>query len=164
MPKTLDSISFIELLPQSMARDAGIAAAAAGLDAELKRVAGDLHLVELYARIDTLPEAVIDELAWQLSVDVWLPGLELERKRALVKTSIAWHRRKGTPWAVRTLLGFLGVEAVVVSCAQAKGRLGRGRRGDVGRPAPGRLLATLAVALRRGRAVHGALGAIRRAR
>ena len=61
-----------------------------------------------------MPEAVIDLLAWQWHVDFYepfKPNLSLQTKRELVKSSIRWHRKKGTPWAVKEILRQLGFKA-----------------------------------------------------
>ena len=42
----------------------------------------------------------MDLLAWQLHVDFWDPDASLTVKRDIIKNSIPWHRRKGTPSAV----------------------------------------------------------------
>ncbi len=56
----------------------------------------------------TCPESHLPWLAWALSVDVWDDAWPTERKRATVAGSIAWHRKKGTPWAVEQALAGAG--------------------------------------------------------
>ena len=51
-------------------------------------------------RLDELPEEIVDELAWQYHVDFYDYSADIEKKRALVRQAIAWHKRKGTPAAV----------------------------------------------------------------
>jgi len=75
------------------------------LDPELQKITLAISETLLMTRIDELPEAVIDLLAWQLHVDFYEPlGLDLDRKRALVKNSLMWHRYKGTKYAVESML------------------------------------------------------------
>lgn len=56
----------------------------------------------------TCPESHLPWLAWALSVDFWDDEWPLQRKRDVVAGSIAWHRKKGTPWAVEQMLAAAG--------------------------------------------------------
>ena len=47
-------------------------------------------------------------IAWGLHLDFWRDDLPEEIKRSLILSSFAWHRKKGTLWAIRTMLGYLG--------------------------------------------------------
>lgn len=100
MIKDVHSLSLLDILPDNLLADKQVAAAAQALDAELQAVTEAtieaLHL----PRLDELPEPVIDLLAWQWHVDFYEPGMDITTKRAMVKQSIDWHRRKGTPSAV----------------------------------------------------------------
>lgn len=56
----------------------------------------------------TCPESHLPWLAWALSVDFWDDDWPLQRKRDVIAGSIAWHRKKGTPWAVEQMLAAAG--------------------------------------------------------
>lgn len=115
MPKKLSDISFFELLPGSIKKDPGISAAAASLDFEIQAVNSALEVPGLLSRLDELPEEALGLLAWQFHVDFWDDNSTPEIKRGLIKDSIAWHKYKGTPWAVRQLLdkaGFSDAELI----------------------------------------------------
>lgn len=56
----------------------------------------------------TCPPSLLPWLAWALSVDEWDSQWPDERKRNAVLQSIALHRKKGTPWAVKTALAAIG--------------------------------------------------------
>lgn len=120
MAKTLAEVNILDLLPQSIAQDSQFQAASTALDTQLQSVQSVVRNVLLYARLDELEDTVLDLLGWQLSVDVWSPDLSCQQKRALIRGSIAWHRKKGTPWAVKQLLGYLGYAAEIASCAEAR--------------------------------------------
>lgn len=100
--KDIYTISLLDLLPQSLKSDPDVEALAKALDPEMQAVSAAVIECILLARMDELPEDVIDLLAWQLHVDLYDPGLSLEKKRALVRLSITLHRQKGTPAAVKT--------------------------------------------------------------
>lgn len=52
-------------------------------------------------------------LAWGLHVDFWRDDMGVSSKRDIIGSSFAWHRKKGTPWAVKKILEDLGVSARV---------------------------------------------------
>ena len=62
------------------------------------------ELILLYPRIDELPENLIDALAEQFHIDFYDAEMSLQQKRTVVKNSIAWHRRKGTPSVVEEMV------------------------------------------------------------
>ena len=114
-------LHFSEILPSSISGDKKFSAASESLNDHLVKLAGDTDLARIYSRIPELPEAALDLLAWQLHVDFWLPTLPIESKRSLVEGSIAWHRKKGTAWAVKQVLSDLGVDAEIIQWHQPGG-------------------------------------------
>jgi phage tail P2-like protein len=58
----------------------------------------------------TCPIELLPLLAWSLSVDIWDDTWSEDAKRAAIAGSIAWHRRKGTPWAVKQVLTSIGFD------------------------------------------------------
>jgi|GEM_PF-2715045 len=78
------------------------------LDPELQEITRSISEVLIMTRIDEMPEEIVDLLAWQLHVDFYEPlGLDLDRKRALVKNSLIWHRYKGTKYALESMIRIL---------------------------------------------------------
>lgn len=104
MSKELQHTSLLDILPPNLLRDEQIKAAAQALDAELQKITEATKEALLLPRLDELPEAVIDLLAWQWHVDFYEPSMSLETKRQLVRESIAWHRLKGTKAAVEKMV------------------------------------------------------------
>lgn len=103
MPKELADIKFVDLLPESISKDQTIKDAAEALDDEIQAVNDLLEVPAILSRLSELSERAVDYLAWQFHVDAWDPDMPIEAKRELVRTSIAWHRYLGTPYAVRTV-------------------------------------------------------------
>lgn len=130
MARRLGSTPFLELLPHSLSGDPAMRAAASALDGVLDATTRAIPGVLLYARLayDTgfvdpvdmlpplarlsalsgglasLPEPVLDLLAWQLHVESYETAVDVAAKRQLIAGSLLLHRRRGTPWAVRTAL------------------------------------------------------------
>lgn len=64
---------------------------------------------EIYCRVDTLPEEILDVLAAELSVGWWKPDATLSEKRLGIKQALAGHRQLGTVQAVQDAVDtFLG--------------------------------------------------------
>ena len=97
-------LSLLDLLPLSI-KTKEISAVCKALDRQLKEISDYLIECIVIPRIDELPENTVDLLAWQMHVDFYEPlGLDLEKKRELVKNSIVRHKQKGTKKAVEQLV------------------------------------------------------------
>lgn len=57
---------------------------------------------------DNCPAAALPWLAWAFSVDDWSEAWDDEVRRAIIRSSTAVHRSKGTSAAVKEVLGSLG--------------------------------------------------------
>ena len=130
MARRLGETPLRELLPGSIAEDPTIRAAAEALDAVLDAATRAVPSLLLYARLahDTgfvepvamlppltrltrlagglspLSAGLLDQLAWQLHVESYEAAVDEDAKRRLIAGSLLLHRRRGTPWAVRTAL------------------------------------------------------------
>ncbi len=105
MIKGIETVSLLDLLPDNLLADEKINATARALDTELSKVSTATLETLLIARINDLPEEVLDLLAWQWHVDFYEPlSMDVETKRKLIVNSIAWHRIKGTTGAVQKMV------------------------------------------------------------
>ena len=104
---SIGEVSLLDILPDSLKRDPQVRAMAEAITPELQDITQAIQECLLLPRLDSLPEEVVDLLAWQLHVDFYEPDLPLEQKRQLVKESGLWHRRKGTPWAVEQVVSII---------------------------------------------------------
>lgn len=123
MSNRLGTTSFLELLPSSLAVDPTVRAMATSLDTLFAPSIRAIPSLLLYARLfgstdkilpplrrlaalagglEPLEEPLLDLLAWQLHVDNYDIARTYAERLEMVKTAIAVHRRKGTPWAVET--------------------------------------------------------------
>lgn len=94
----------LNLLPPNLQNDPDMMAAANSVDKEFLDVVNSAKECILLPNIDNLPSNVVDVLAWQQHVDFYDVALDLDKKRELVKNSIRWHRKKGTPAAVEEVV------------------------------------------------------------
>lgn len=100
----LRDVQTARMLPAWMRADDVDAAAAGAVDRAVSAMARDLTLLTTWDRIDDLPEPVLDELAWALSIEWWDPAAPIEAKRAIVRQSDLVHAKKGTPAAVESVI------------------------------------------------------------
>lgn len=100
---TLYDYKIRDNLPSSIDRQ-NIRDLAEVLDVKLQEINAMSELILLYPRIDELPENLIDALAEPFHVDFYDAEMSLQQKRTVVKNSIAWHRRKGTPSVVEEMV------------------------------------------------------------
>ena len=95
--KNIDDYSTREDLPESLNRPNAKELAETWDRAHLKLINNQIYSVLIYPVIDSLGSDLVDALAVQLHCDFYDKSLSLEARRQIVKTSIAWHRIKGTP-------------------------------------------------------------------
>ena len=112
MAKNIAEVSLLDLIPPNLQADKTVRSAALSLDGELKSVTASVAECLHLPRLNELPEEVVDLLAWQWHVDFYEPGLSVVQKREMVRKSIAWHRRKGTPAVVQEVVSTVFADGV----------------------------------------------------
>ena len=115
MNKTLSEISLIDLMPPSIRYDKQVINACQSLDVEMNEVKLLIAYASIYARIDELPESVIEALAWENKMlgAEWAIAGTLEKRRELVKNSFLLNKKRGTLWAVERIFNILGMTAEI---------------------------------------------------
>ena len=108
----LEELSLLDVLPESIKADETAASVAQAVDPELQEVSSDIIFSLIFPRIDELPHAVLDLLAWQLHVDLYDTTWAEAIKRGLIKEFVAWHQIKGTKAGILGLLSILGYNDV----------------------------------------------------
>lgn len=99
------SIDFTRTLPPALKNDPNMFALATVISQQLHNNMNTIDSNVIYARIDVLPEWVLDVLAYDLKVDWYDYTYPVEVKRATIKDSVKVHRKLGTKYAVQTALG-----------------------------------------------------------
>lgn len=61
-------------------------------------------LIRAVKNPDTCPAELLPWLAWEYSVDTWLPEWNEEQKRAAIRSATYIHRHRGTRGAIETAL------------------------------------------------------------
>lgn len=107
MSNNLEQIDLLDLIPSSISGDETIRAAVAALNDDLNQISRETRNLILFARINELEEPFLTHLAYQLKVEFWDDDLTDIEKRNLIKSSIAWHKIKGTPAAIEKIGGMV---------------------------------------------------------
>lgn len=115
MSKTLDQTPLIDLVPSSISGDEQIQDMAEAIQPQLDEITAAIPTIEIYRRIDELPEDILRLLAWENRVYgvEWRLALTLEDKRELVKGSFELNKRRGTRWAVERVFDLIGLYAEI---------------------------------------------------
>ena len=112
--KDIYTLSLNDIAPPNIAADENISSLITAIDPQLQQLSRASLEPLILARIDELPEQVLDLLAWQLHADFYDLAGTLSMKRQAVKGSILWHMHKGTEWAIHEALHQLDIRAEFV--------------------------------------------------
>ena len=100
----LSNLEFIKLLPMFMRDDDAVKGLAAGVDEIIPQLAASLSTLSTWDHIDSLRDAELDELAWELNIQWYDATADLGVKRELIKNSDKVYRHLGTKWAVENVI------------------------------------------------------------
>lgn len=93
---SLTAENILSTLPDVLRRNNKLHALAASI---AKTLASDVAMVDrvrIYNTIDTLPEEVLDALAYDFKIDWWDPGYSVQQKRQILRDNWFIHRHLGT--------------------------------------------------------------------
>lgn len=115
------TVNFADYLPEALKQDPKTRAIAEAVTREALTVSGEIENVLIYSRIDELPEALIDILAYDMHVDWYDYSFPLKVKRDILKGSVKVHKKMGTKYAVEKALGALYPQSEVEEWYQYEG-------------------------------------------
>ena len=93
----------LQLMPEVLRKDPEIQAAGYALTETAKMLMDRIDKTGVYAAIDILPEKIVDLMAVELRTQYYEEDLDIGTKRDLVKNTLKWYCRAGTPAAVNEL-------------------------------------------------------------
>lgn len=102
--RQMNADNFMLSLPAVLAEDKNLNALARSISLTLESRIREIERINIYARIDELPEDLLDILAHDFKVDWWDYSLTLREKRETLKQSWYVHRHMATPSAVTAAL------------------------------------------------------------
>jgi phage tail P2-like protein len=104
MGQKISAPETLKLLPQFMRQDEANIALCSAVDALITDPGSRVKQLRIWDQIDNLPESLLDELAWELNIDWYEDTMEIEAKRATIKTARLIKERRGTVWAVEQVI------------------------------------------------------------
>ena len=104
----------LNLLPVSMANDIETQCISYALKKQIQRIIYHASRTRTVAMIDLLPETVLDVLATELRTPYYQEDMDIDTKRNIIKRTLLWHTRAGTPSAVEELIEVVFGEGSVV--------------------------------------------------
>lgn len=114
MSKSILNASLSAALPDSLREDPTIAAVCVGIDPQLAAGAGDAGRVMPWAgRLEVLPVAELDHIAWSFADHVWDQSWSDDQKRAYVGGILRRKKDLGTPARIAEAFSTLGYTAEV---------------------------------------------------
>jgi len=109
----LSDILMKDIIPASISEDQNVQDLGKTADELLHDVFDKTACILLLPNLDTLPEDIVDSLAWQYHVDFYESTMSLTKKRSMVREAIYWHLIKGTPAAVEKVVAAVFQSATV---------------------------------------------------
>jgi len=103
----IDLNMYNKLLPYSLSQDPVLVAMFEAVVIQLKEAYDEADLLYDLVNIDKLPESLLDLIAYEKHVDFYDHQLTILQKQELIKSSISWHRKKGTRWAVERVVSIV---------------------------------------------------------
>lgn len=103
MIKLQDS-NIIDILPEAFTSDPKNIALGYALQGAMRRLLECSRTTSVYAAIDVADDDVLDMLAAELDTQYYDVLLDVEAKRKLVKNTLIWYGKAGTPAAVEELI------------------------------------------------------------
>mgnify|MGYP001852199456 FL=1 len=94
----------LNLLPVSMAKDIETQCISYALKRQVQNIIYFSSQTRTVAMIDLLPEHVLDALAVEMRTMYYSQDMSLEQKREIIKSTMKWYSKAGTPSAVEELI------------------------------------------------------------
>ncbi|MBR1476892.1 MAG: phage tail protein [Lachnospiraceae bacterium] len=92
-----------DILPEYLAYQDHYIAVSYAIKKAVKRLYEYCQRVRIYAAIDYADENVLDMLALDLNTQYYEESLNIDIKRSLIKSTLLWYSKAGTPAAVEEL-------------------------------------------------------------
>lgn len=118
--KDIKTVSLVDLLPDSIAKDEKVKGATEAIDPQLRLAATKLDIPSLLISIDQLTSTQLDHMAISWDATVWRDSWPVELKRSVLKNTISEKRKKGTVRAVKDALASISSVASIVEWWQTE--------------------------------------------
>lgn len=110
----LENSSIVYLLPGHLKQKPEVKAISFALNNMAKRALRICNRVSLYSKVDELDGKILDALAVELKTQFYDVSFDLKVKRELVKNTLKWYMKVGTPISVEEIVRSVFGEGEVV--------------------------------------------------
>lgn len=100
----LEDSQITHILPGAVKKTVEVQAMSHAINNAVRKLLDYSKMISVYAVTDNLPEKILDLLAVELRSQYYDENLDIEVKRAIVKSTLLWYRKAGTPAAVQELI------------------------------------------------------------
>ncbi|KPU42150.1 phage tail protein [Oxobacter pfennigii] len=100
----LQNLDLLKLQTKHMQQDPTTIAMCEALTPQLQVISDEVIYCLILARVDALPENILDELAVELHIEWYDATASIDIKRSLVKNSDKVHMYMGTPYALEQVI------------------------------------------------------------
>jgi len=97
-----------QILPENIAKDSNVKAAAEALDSKLQAVSNEVDIPLIYFRLNELSSEQLDHIAYAWDASVWRESWTIEIKRNVLNNVIREKRKRGTLGAVKAAIETIG--------------------------------------------------------
>lgn len=94
----------LQVMPEPLKYKAEVVALSYAIKRAIGKMVGYAERASVYAAIDKLPEDILDLLAVELRAQYYDENMDISTKREIVKKTMLWYHRAGTPSAVEELI------------------------------------------------------------
>lgn len=119
--RDIQTVNLADLIPPSIASDPQVMAAVEAINAEMQSATAQIQETILLARLDELPDNVLDQLAWHYNAPFYLSTYSLSQKRNAIRRAIYWRRIAGTKAAVVEALAALRYNSTITEWFEFSG-------------------------------------------
>lgn len=95
---------FTDITPENLASQLEVQAFAYALGRQVEKLCVCADRVRIYAAVDDMPERILDVVAVELRTPAYNENFSIEVKRELVKETIPFYTKLGTPAAVNKMI------------------------------------------------------------
>lgn len=99
----IDDPQTLRLLPPWMRDDEANIALSSAMDELIKKPGKRAKSPRIWDQLEQLTDGELDEIAWELDIDWWVPSWEREQKIRTIRMASAIMQKRGTKWAVEQL-------------------------------------------------------------
>lgn len=103
-----------DILPIAMKQDIETHCISYALQQQVKKIVQLADRTRTVAVIEELPEKILDVLAVELRTPYYQESMDIETKRSIIKRTLLWHTKAGTPSAVSELIEIVFGEGNIV--------------------------------------------------